>query len=183
MNNDYWNSLTFIRSVSNLCDVIARSTTDVLRVISTSYSDMVSVSRQSVRLIYDTLSLLELLAWVHARHTRLDLYSFSVGLVRLQHGVRDGDGPEYTRSAERVRRPLICGMMCVASRTARRRRPARSVQNWSVPTYVYLYTMYNTIQIILKNYGAKHRRPAKRSPSASVGIHSHNNIHRNSLYI
>lgn len=61
MNNDYWNNLTFIRSVSNLCDVIARSTTDVLRVLSTSYSDMVSVSRQSVRLIYDTLSLLELL--------------------------------------------------------------------------------------------------------------------------
>lgn len=62
MNNDYWNSLTFIRSVANtLCDVIARSTTDFLRVLSTSYSDMVSVSRQSVRLIYDTLSLLELL--------------------------------------------------------------------------------------------------------------------------
>lgn len=62
MNNDYWNTLTFIRSVTNLCDAIARSTTDVLRVISTSYSDMVSVSRQSVRLIYDTIFLLELLA-------------------------------------------------------------------------------------------------------------------------
>lgn len=182
MNNDYWNSITFIRSVSNLCDVIARSTTDVLRVISTSYSDMVSVSRQSVRLIYDTLSLLELLTCVRARHTSRR-YSFSLGLVRMHRGVRDGDGPAYTRSAERVRKPLICGMMCVAPLAARRRCPARTVQNWSVPTYVYLYTMYNTIRLTLRSYRAERRRPTKRSPNASVGIHSHNNIHRNSLYI
>lgn len=43
-------------------------------------------------------------------------------------------------SVQRVRKPLICGMMCVAPR-APCRRSAGTVQNWSVPTYTYI--IYN----------------------------------------
>lgn len=183
MNNDYWNRLTFIRSVSNLCDVIARSTTDVLRVVSTSYSDMVSVSRQSVRLIYDTLSLLELLTWVRARHTsRLHtLFLTSSHLIAAQSARRWRPGLYKKRRARAQVSDMWDDVCSVAGRPPPPPRPTGTkLERTYIRIFIY-NVQYDTI--ILKSYGAERRRPTKRSPRASVGIHSHNNIHRNSLYI
>lgn len=48
---------------------------------------------------------------------------------------------------ECVRKPLICGMMCVALRAVHH-RPALMVQNWSVPTYIIYNVQYNMTNAI-----------------------------------